>query len=197
MPPAHQSVIGPTPAANAVVNVRRKSHRCKAAAPAAPNAGISRVFAWPATGALAMIATPTATPFSAFMACAGNIAVGRGQFPWISTKKIAQAQSPHQPDGAPDSLRLPTPPRDIHPLTKANRRRYPSQTTRQRDVFHQGNFGKSANGPKCCPRHKHGLVTGGNAGKTRTPIHQRGNQRKPSRMALDDHIETPPCPPCG
>src|SRR5207302_444691 len=89
-------VTGPIAAAQAVSTVRSISRACSAAAPAAPSAGISRVFTDPATGALARIASATGS------GVADAIAVLPRQPGGLRAEEEREAQPPHRENGAHD-----------------------------------------------------------------------------------------------
>ena len=95
------SSTGPRSASTAVLSVCSSNLRCRAAAPAAPNNGISRVFTVPATGALAN------TIVSALQLVRG---IGSGQLAGVSPQPELKTQPPHQHDGAHNPVLFPAAP---------------------------------------------------------------------------------------
>src|SRR5712671_4783950 len=92
-------------AAQAVSVARAMKRACRAAAPSGPSAAASRVLAKPGSGALARIATATASRPARAMAVSRRELVGRG------AEKETEPQAPHRQHGPHHAVLLPAPPR--------------------------------------------------------------------------------------
>ena len=117
-----------TRAATAVSRVWRTRRACRAAAPSAPRAGIRRVFALPASGALA-----NTISVQSIMCCV----IDGSQSARIGAEKIGEAQAPHHQHRAQRSSAFPAPAGGDDALTQTDRPARSLQRARQRDVFHQ------------------------------------------------------------
>src|SRR5215212_8936503 len=153
------------------------------AAPSAPRCGMSRVFAYPGTGALARTATRTGSGI------AWSIAVGDGQIAWVRAREIGEAQPPHGQDGAKNAVPFPAPARRYGPHRDAGGPRLALEAGRECDVLHEGEVGVAAHVCKGLTRDEDRLVARRDAGKSRTGVHQGGDNGQQRMPALDRHVE--------
>src|SRR5271170_2540691 len=99
-----------------------------------------------------------------------NWAVTPCQANRLDAEIVGEAKAPHQQDGARYAVVLPA------ASGRDDRRRdtgRPAKTfepVRDRDVFHQRQIGKAANGPKRLTADEDRLIAGGDATKPRAPI---------------------------
>ena len=168
--------------ATAVASVRATSRSCSAAAPAAPRAGMRRVFTSPGTGALAKTRTRVV---NRSRSGAGARARRRGS---------SASRSHHMSTIVRTTpARLPAPARRDDALAQAERRRYALQPLAQRDVLHQRERRKPARRREGRARHEHRLVAGRDAGEPRAAVHAASATSAQQRMpAFDPHVEAPP-----
>src|SRR5688572_20220775 len=115
-------------AAHAVATVRSINRAASVATPSAPSAGISRVLARPATGALARIAIATGS------AIARDIAIAAGERCRLRAEEIRKPQLPHQEDGADRAALLPAPPRRGDSRGEAERPAHALEPLRELDI---------------------------------------------------------------
>src|SRR2546429_9731635 len=106
-------------AAHAVASVRAISRACNSAAPSRPSAGISRVLARPAIGALARIATAIGSTF--------DIAVASGERGGVLAQEESQAQPPHRQHRAHEPMPLPAPAGGYDPPPQADSPSQPAE----------------------------------------------------------------------
>src|SRR3954447_1361550 len=113
---------------------------CSSAAPSRPSTGSRRVLANPGTGALARIAIVTGSVLTR------DVSVLPCQRRGLGAEEIRHAQAPHQQNGAENATLLPPPSGSDNTLLQTKRRAEGLQAARQRNVFHQSDFGKPARG---------------------------------------------------
>src|SRR6478672_1613223 len=89
--------MGPIPAAQTVSMVRSISRACRRAALTAPSTGTSRLFAKPATGALASTRTATGS----------GVAILPRQSRRIGAQAVGEPQAPHQQNRPPYAVPFP------------------------------------------------------------------------------------------
>src|SRR5438445_9859225 len=161
------------------------SRRCSAAAPASPSAGISRVLASP--GALANTITRQAVS-AALAVIEARKTRRRG------AEEKRKAQPPHQQHGAQDPAPLPAAARCHRLVRKTQRPREVLQRSRQGDVLHQIERREASDAIERLAPDENSLIAGGNAGRARAQVHEKRDHGKQAALALDAHVEPPPCP---
>src|SRR5262245_40896225 len=97
------------------------------AAPAAPSAGMRRVLAKPASGALVSTATATGS----------FIAISLRELFRIGTEEIGEPQPPHQDHRAEHAMLFPAPTGGGDAFAQAQRPAHALEALAERDVFHQ------------------------------------------------------------
>src|SRR6516165_7747850 len=144
-------------AAHAVATARPTRRACNKAAPAAPSAGMRRVLAKPASGALASTATATGS----------FIAISLRELFRIGTEEIGEPQPPHQDHRAEHAMLFPAPTGGGDAFAQA-----------QRDVFHQRDWRKTTRRLECRATHEYRLVAGRNPGEPRADVHEPGDDEQ-------------------
>src|SRR5712692_6404245 len=177
-----QTVTGPIPAAAAVAAARSINRCCSAAAPSAPSAGIIRVLAKPATGALASTATATGSV----------IAVLPRQLLRIGAEEVGEPQAPHQHHGPQHAMLLPAPPGGDDALGEAQRPAHALEALAERDVLHQRDLVKAAGRLERLALHENRLVAGGDPGQPRADVHEKADDQQERMPALDLDVEAAP-----
>src|SRR6266852_1521444 len=177
-----QTVTGPIPAAAAVAAARSINRCCSRAAPSAPSAGISRVLAKPATGALASTATATGSV----------IAVLPRQLLRIGAEEVGEPQAPHQHHGPQHAMLLPAPPGGDDALGEAQRPAHALEALAERDILHQREFREPARRLEGFAAHENRLVAGRDPGEPRAQVHQPADDGEQRRAAVDRDVEAAP-----
>src|SRR5262249_52746900 len=161
---------------------RSINRSCSEAAPSVPSAGISRVFAKPATGALASTATATGS----------FIAVLPRQLLRVGAEEIGKPQAPHQHHGAQHAVRLPAPPGGDDALSEAQWPAHALEALAERDILHQRDFREPARRLEGIALREDRLVAGRDPGEPRAQIHQPADDGEQRRAAVDRDVEAGP-----
>src|SRR5262249_1922900 len=164
---AHK-VTGPMTAAHAVATARSTRRACSKAAPPAPSAGMRRVLAKPASGALASTATATGS----------FIAISLRELFRIGTEEIGKPQPPHQDHRAEHAVLFPAPTGGGDAFAQAQRPAHALEALAERDVFHQRDWRKTTRRLECRATHEYRLVAGRNPGEPRAHVHEPGDDEQ-------------------
>src|SRR5713101_2276120 len=176
------NVTGPMPAAHAVSTARSISRACNKAALSAPMAGMSRVLAKPASGALASTATATGS----------FIAVMLRELFRIGAEEKSQPQAPHQHHGVEHAVLFPAPAGGDDALAQAQRPAHALEALAERDVLHQRDLRKAAGCLKCVAPREYRLVAGRNPGEPRAQAHEPADDEQERMPAVDLDVEAAP-----
>jgi hypothetical protein len=110
----------------------------------------------------------------------------------IRAEHIIHSQAPHEKNGAEDPIPFPTAAGRHDPFTQTERWAKPLENPAQGNIFHKINVGKTADRFEEVSFYEHGLITCGNPGQPRSPVHQAFHDAKKELGSRQPDIETSP-----
>jgi len=108
---------------------------------------------------------------------------------WTDTDPVQESQDPHQEERPQRSMSFPATEGSGHGRGEGRGRALLFESAGEIDILHQRQVGEASHLFEDRTTHEQGLVAGGDAAQSRSPIHHPADDASPRRWAIESDIE--------